>query len=203
MTLLDLIINQHILAFEIIEGGTRQSSIVDSLEAPRRTVRDGLVRLEESGLIVRDAGRALPPDRRDWRDGQRDVRKRFPAGRPDVRSLHGLPRGTRALNAIPALVSAAPRPRYLAAQGRTEERMQPRLHFSRRIGGPLNKRISPPSRGTAMPLRIRLALAIQGRAGQPQLAARPADPRSALASSASMASKTRSWTSPGSRSQSP
>ena len=42
MTLLDLILNQHILAFEIIEGGTRQSSIVDSLEAPRRTVRDGL-----------------------------------------------------------------------------------------------------------------------------------------------------------------
>ena len=54
MTLLDLIINQHILAFEIIEGGTRQSSIVDSLEAPRRTVRDGLARLQESGLIVRD-----------------------------------------------------------------------------------------------------------------------------------------------------
>lgn len=55
MTLLDLIISQHILAFEIIEGGTRQSSIVDSLEAPRRTVRDGLARLQESGLIVRDA----------------------------------------------------------------------------------------------------------------------------------------------------
>ena len=54
MTLLDLILNQHILAFEIIEGGTRQSSIVDSLEAPRRTLRDGLGRLEESGLIVRD-----------------------------------------------------------------------------------------------------------------------------------------------------
>ena len=54
MTLLDLILNQHILAFEIIEGGTRQSSIVDSLEAPRRTVRDGLARLEGGGLIVRD-----------------------------------------------------------------------------------------------------------------------------------------------------
>jgi hypothetical protein len=54
MTLLDLILNQHILAFEIIEGGTRQSSIVDSLEAPRRTVRDDLARLEEGGLIVRD-----------------------------------------------------------------------------------------------------------------------------------------------------
>ncbi len=54
MTLLDLILNQHILAFEITDGGTRQSSIVDSLEAPRRTVRDGLVRLEEAGLIVRD-----------------------------------------------------------------------------------------------------------------------------------------------------
>jgi hypothetical protein len=54
MSLLDLILNQHILAFEIVEGGTRQSSIVDSLDAPRRTVRDGLARLEEAGLIVRD-----------------------------------------------------------------------------------------------------------------------------------------------------
>ena len=54
MSLLDLILNQHILAFEIAEGGTRQSSIVDSLEAPRRTIRDGLARLEDAGLIVRD-----------------------------------------------------------------------------------------------------------------------------------------------------
>lgn len=55
MSLLDLIIVQHILFLEIVEGGTRQSSIVDSLEAPRRTVRDGLARLQIAGLIVRDA----------------------------------------------------------------------------------------------------------------------------------------------------
>jgi hypothetical protein len=54
MSLLDLALNQHILAFEVVAGGTRQSSIVDSREAPRRTVRDGLARLEECGLIVRD-----------------------------------------------------------------------------------------------------------------------------------------------------
>jgi hypothetical protein len=54
MSLLDLAINQHILTFEIVEGGTRQQSIVDSLEAPRQTVRDGLMRLEKGGLIVRD-----------------------------------------------------------------------------------------------------------------------------------------------------
>lgn len=54
MSLLDLAINQHILTFEIAAGGTRQQSIVDSLEAPRQTVRDGLVRLEKGGLIMRD-----------------------------------------------------------------------------------------------------------------------------------------------------
>ena len=63
MTLLDLILNQHILAFEIIEGGTRQSSIVDSLDAPRRTVRDGLVRLQEAGLVVRDRNGLYHPAR--------------------------------------------------------------------------------------------------------------------------------------------
>lgn len=54
MSLLDLAINQHVLTFEICSGGTRQQSIVDSLEAPRQTVRDGLMRLEKAGLIVRD-----------------------------------------------------------------------------------------------------------------------------------------------------
>ena len=54
MSLLDLAICQHILAFEIVEGGTRQQPIVDSLDAPRRTIRNGLARLEAAGLVVRD-----------------------------------------------------------------------------------------------------------------------------------------------------
>ena len=63
LSLLDLIIIQHIVAFEIAEGGVRQSPIVDSLAAPRRTVRDGLARLEQHGLIVRAAdGRYHPTE---------------------------------------------------------------------------------------------------------------------------------------------
>jgi hypothetical protein len=61
MSLLDLAINQHILTLEICSGGTRQQPIVDSLEAPRQTVRDGLMQLEQAGLIVRDAAGLYHP----------------------------------------------------------------------------------------------------------------------------------------------
>jgi hypothetical protein len=63
MSLLDLAINQHVLTYEVTTGGTRQQSIVDSIAAPRQTVRDGLSRLENGGLVVRDtAGGYHPTD---------------------------------------------------------------------------------------------------------------------------------------------
>ena len=54
MTLLDLIISQHILAFEIIEGGTRQFVHRRQPQSAAAHRPDGLARLQESGLIIRD-----------------------------------------------------------------------------------------------------------------------------------------------------
>lgn len=55
MTMLDGVINFAIFTFAAIGGnGTRQQMLVDSIVAPRRTIRTCLVRLEKGGLITRD-----------------------------------------------------------------------------------------------------------------------------------------------------
>jgi hypothetical protein len=62
LTLLDLIIIAHITAFTVARGdGTRPSDLTDTLDAPRGTIRDGLSRLAQAGIIVRDAAGLYHP----------------------------------------------------------------------------------------------------------------------------------------------
>jgi hypothetical protein len=56
ITFLDATINLHV--FVMRKRGTRQQQLIESLEAPRRTIRDGLERLQFADLIVRN-GRGL------------------------------------------------------------------------------------------------------------------------------------------------
>lgn len=55
MSMLDLAVLQLVSTFEIVEGaGTRQQEIVNAISAPRRTVRDGLDRMVQAGMLMRD-----------------------------------------------------------------------------------------------------------------------------------------------------
>lgn len=64
MTLLDGVIVLHIIVLEVVRpGGIKQQSIVDALDAPRRTVRDGLDRLLAAGLVVRENRRYRPTEK--------------------------------------------------------------------------------------------------------------------------------------------
>jgi hypothetical protein len=54
MSMLDLAILQLVSTFELTDGeGSHQYTIVNALHAPRRTVRDGLKRMVESGNLWR------------------------------------------------------------------------------------------------------------------------------------------------------
>lgn len=54
VTMLDTVIILHIFVMHR-EGGTRPQNLVDSLHAPRRTIRGSLDRLEECRLVFRNA----------------------------------------------------------------------------------------------------------------------------------------------------
>ncbi len=61
LTILDSLLHLHIFVFEVTRGGgTRASNLVNSTQAPRRTVRDGLSRLAQAGLIVREGDLYYP-----------------------------------------------------------------------------------------------------------------------------------------------
>lgn len=51
LSILDTIVNLHVFTFGY--RGTRQQQLIDSLAAPRRTIRDSLRRLEECDMICR------------------------------------------------------------------------------------------------------------------------------------------------------
>lgn len=62
MSMLDLAILQLVSTFEIVDGeGSRQQEIVSALHAPRRTVRDGLARMVEAGMLIRRANGCYHP----------------------------------------------------------------------------------------------------------------------------------------------
>ena len=52
-TLMDNIVHHHIFLWSATTG-TRQQNLVDQLQAPRRTIRDSLNRLEAAEMICRD-----------------------------------------------------------------------------------------------------------------------------------------------------
>jgi hypothetical protein len=56
MTILDGVVLFQILAFAAIGGdGTRQADLINSISAPRATIRNCLRRLEAAGIITRGA----------------------------------------------------------------------------------------------------------------------------------------------------
>jgi predicted transcriptional regulator len=61
ITLLDTIVNLEVYLFAEI-GGTLQQEILNSLDAPRTSVRDSLARLVRSGLVERRGRRYVPAD---------------------------------------------------------------------------------------------------------------------------------------------
>lgn len=63
ITLLDALIADHIGIHYVIDAnGTRQQWLVNTVQAPRRTIRDGLVRLVGADLVVRIGDLYYPTD---------------------------------------------------------------------------------------------------------------------------------------------
>jgi hypothetical protein len=59
ITVLDTVVNLEVFVFAE-RGGTLQQEILNSLDAPRTSVRDSLARLVRSGLVERHGRRYLP-----------------------------------------------------------------------------------------------------------------------------------------------
>jgi hypothetical protein len=60
LTYVDTVVNLQVFAFG--HEGTHQQVIIDTLGVPRRTVRDSLKRLEETGLVVREGRLYFPSE---------------------------------------------------------------------------------------------------------------------------------------------
>lgn len=68
ISLLDLGVLSYVLNWFAIEGaGSRPQSVIDSFRAPRRTIRDGIDRLIEAGLLTKEGPEIVPTEKAiDW-----------------------------------------------------------------------------------------------------------------------------------------